>query len=673
MIFEYIMFQNYRLYYGKQILQFRDKNQSTSDVLRKNVVLVGGLNGHGKTSLIDAIYISLFGHRRFKNRKEYGEYISNCVNHKHVNNGGKQASIELAFTDETGSYAIEVNYVYGKHEENSRKLYKLDNQLKKEHEIQLSEEEFNDFIDNRIPLDVAQFFIFDAEKIRDLVGDQDKDETIHAIQKVVSLELYNQLLEDIDKIYYAMTREIKSKTSNQEIDVLFEKLEAVSNEIDELESRSKKVDDKIVNLRNEVQLKEQERRKLIAHNSSTKQKINKRIGEYEQKLETIEKELKKAKSIQLQKLILQPYIQKLKIRIREERKYLDAKLREDAKFDSYEKFINTLLNTHINPALTTKQKAQLKENGKRVWAKMNRIQQDTLSKQMDILHELSQDDYQKLLGFPEAKETNLKELINDKQGTEKLLAINKSKLESAPEAIDTSELDETINQLNQELGELAGQKKVNIAKTNRLKESRFNLNREIKAKQKHLLEQGPLEEKLELLEKIRNGTKDFICEVTELKARQLKGQIETILNQLFRKGDLQRVEFHPEKFTLTIYDQYNRPIDLLSRSEGEKQMIALAMIWALTKVSGSKFPFVIDTPLARLDSIHRSNLVNHYFTKLSEQVVILSTDTEITEDFYQELKPFITKTYTLQFDEEEHCTNIKEGYFFYEGGLSWQM
>ena len=82
-----------------------------------------------------------------------------------------------------------------------------------------------------------------------------------------------------------------------------------------------------------------------------------------------------------------------------------------------------------------------------------------------------------------------------------------------------------------------------------------------------------------------------------------------------------------------MFNQHNEEIDIMSRSEGEKQLISLGMIWALTKVSGSKMPFVIDTPLARLDSIHRKNVVEHYFTRLSDQVIILSTDTEITLDF----------------------------------------
>src|SRR5690606_37086940 len=154
---------------------------------------------------------------------------------------------------------------------------------------------------------------------------------------------------------------------------------------------------------------------------------------------------------------------------------------------------------------------------------------------------------------------------------------------------------------------------------------------------------GPIEKKLDLTNRLYQATQEFIDRVTLLKAQQLKKEIEVILGQLFRKDEFNRVIFDPNRFTLAMFNQHNEEIDIMSRSEGEKQLISLGMIWALTKVSGSKMPFVIDTPLARLDSIHRKNVVEHYFTRLSDQVIILSTDTEITLDFYKALKPFINR------------------------------
>jgi DNA sulfur modification protein DndD len=68
--------------------------------------------------------------------------------------------------------------------------------------------------------------------------------------------------------------------------------------------------------------------------------------------------------------------------------------------------------------------------------------------------------------------------------------------------------------------------------------------------------------------------------------------------------------------------------------------------------------------LGRLDSVHRGRLVNHYFPRASHQVIILSTDTEVDQDFYQALAPSVSHAFHLRFDESEGMTKVEEGYFW---------
>ena len=65
----------------------------------------------------------------------------------------------------------------------------------------------------------------------------------------------------------------------------------------------------------------------------------------------------------------------------------------------------------------------------------------------------------------------------------------------------------------------------------------------------------------------------------------------------------------------------------------------MSLLWGLAQTSELKLPIIIDTPLSRLDSTHRDNIVNNYFPNAGEQVVILSTDTEIDNNYYRSLKP----------------------------------
>lgn len=671
MIFNYLKLTNFRPFYGEQTIYFHHSQNNSNSEQKRNIVLIGGLNGHGKTSLITAINIALFGHRYFNTQREYLEYISKSVNRRHIYEGGNEGSIELAFTDDTGRYAIKVDMIYNRLEE-FRMAYELDDNFNKINQISLTDEEFNDFIDARIPLDVSRFFIFDAEKIRDLVGDQDKEDTRRAIQKVVSLELYHQLLIDLDKINKDFIKEMSGKTSDEEIEFMGEKIRKIAEEIEIIETKLNDIDAKINVLTSESREITHEKRKKIGKSNASKNQIYKWIGSYEQKLDQINNQLSKFKKDELYKIIIKPAIKSLQQRIRKELKYIEEKKKVELQFAPFEEFMSELLNTEIIPILTENQKQQLFKKGKEIWAEMNKIHRKIVSEQIELLHDLTLTERNYILNYSTSTISDLKELLQSKKEAENLLKKYNEQLKDAPDDIDTSDLDQKLSKVNQELGMLKAESKNLNATKSSLMAERIRLSNELQRKLKDYGTVGPLQRKIDLVERLYNATNEFIEQVTFLKSRQLKEEIEKIIKQLFRKSDFEKIIFDENTFTLNIYDHFSEKIDLDSRSEGEKQLIALAMIWALTKVSGSNFPFVIDTPLARLDSDHRSNLVDYYFTQLSDQVIILSTDTEITEDFYKKLVPYIHKEYLLNYDVDEKFTTIEEGYYFSKEGSSWQ-
>jgi len=91
------------------------------------------------------------------------------------------------------------------------------------------------------------------------------------------------------------------------------------------------------------------------------------------------------------------------------------------------------------------------------------------------------------------------------------------------------------------------------------------------------------------------------------------------------------------------------------------------MLWGLAQASARPLPAVIDTPMARLDSAHRQNLVERYFPHASHQVVVLSTDTEVDRHYYEFIQPFMARAYHLDYDEAAKATHAREGYFWKEG------
>lgn len=135
------------------------------------------------------------------------------------------------------------------------------------------------------------------------------------------------------------------------------------------------------------------------------------------------------------------------------------------------------------------------------------------------------------------------------------------------------------------------------------------------------------------------------------------------LEQLLRKERLiASIEIDPVSYAPQFRDREARPIRPEQLSAGERQLTALALLWALARASGRPLPVLIDTPLGRLDASHRRHVVGRYLPLASQQVIVLSTDTEIEASLLDELSARIGASYELRFDSETESTSITDGY-----------
>ncbi|QDR81809.1 DNA sulfur modification protein DndD [Sporomusa termitida] len=105
-------------------------------------------------------------------------------------------------------------------------------------------------------------------------------------------------------------------------------------------------------------------------------------------------------------------------------------------------------------------------------------------------------------------------------------------------------------------------------------------------------------------------------------------------------------------------------VDIKEFSKGEQQIYIMSLYWALVKISNNRVPFIIDTPYARIDSVHRANITTRFFPSLSSQVLVLSTDEEVNQDYYKILKPHIAKEFLIAYSDTEQRTLLDEKYFF---------
>lgn len=137
------------------------------------------------------------------------------------------------------------------------------------------------------------------------------------------------------------------------------------------------------------------------------------------------------------------------------------------------------------------------------------------------------------------------------------------------------------------------------------------------------------------------------------------------LNRLLRKDRLVTdVHIDPASYTVELIGSDGQSLAATELSAGERQLLAVALLWGLAQAAGQPLPMVIDTPLGRLDGTHRGRLIERYFPHAAHQVVLLSTDTEVDEGALNSLRPFVGRMYRLKFDTAVNATTVQPGYFW---------
>ena len=167
--------------------------------------------------------------------------------------------------------------------------------------------------------------------------------------------------------------------------------------------------------------------------------------------------------------------------------------------------------------------------------------------------------------------------------------------------------------------------------------------------------------------KVKRTLQLFKDKLTLKKLNKLEVEVTECFRYLLHKSDLvHRVAIDTHNFTLFLYDNQGQLVPKNRISAGEKQLLAISFLWGLARVSGRRLPVAIDTPLGRLDSSHRQNLVERYFPAASHQVILLSTDTEIGKLEVENLRSLeaIQYEYLLKYDSQKNHTNLKKGYFW---------
>jgi DNA sulfur modification protein DndD len=178
-------------------------------------------------------------------------------------------------------------------------------------------------------------------------------------------------------------------------------------------------------------------------------------------------------------------------------------------------------------------------------------------------------------------------------------------------------------------------------------------------------ESGSAIERLKMVRTVQRALHDYQEEGTKVKIQSLEQEVTRCFGQLCHKDNLvDRIEVDGKSYETRLYEKSGNLLLKDDLSAGERQILAIAILWALGRTSGRPLPVMVDTPLARLDGKHRSLLLERYFPHASHQVILFSTDTEVDRKFFETIRKNISHSFHLRYDSTERRTHVDEGYFW---------
>ena len=672
MIITKLTLENFGLFRGTQTFDLRPDNEGG---LTKSIILIGGKNGTGKTTLFEAIRLCLYGPNleeyRFRKKSEYENYIFGrfhliAGSPLHVSRAAVELEFEHAHLGIIDTYTVRRSwhrYKGGLKEslfvtKNGEEIRDLDTQ------------QWQEFINELIPPGISRLFFFDGEKIQSLAQDDDTNIQLKdAFKSLLGLRIVDQLRMDLGIF---VSRQVKnSEESNikdqiSEIAAGIERLE--EKRLMKLQERAQKQSycdqtfGKIERL--ELKLSSEGGNFASKRNELKAQKIR-----LNHEIEAERNRIRELCSFIFPFALTPKYCLLLKERITEEEQYhqwKNATAVASEKIDEVVKVINSN-EFWEDIRLTPDQKHQLIDKFSALLQKA--FTPSSKFRNYTPIHNFSPIEQKKILAWMDEAlnvvpiqlsdhSNRLEKLIDDRRNVER--AINRS-----PEDDQISPIIEELNQLNQEVGQYSEQLKQIDEEIRQIEWNLQECERRKETQLDNLNSLKDLSTRLTLATKVQEVLKEYSKELQTAKLSEFRKVFLQCFNQLLRKEDfIIDIEIDPSDFSILLYTRHNTPIHKSKLSEGEKQIYAVSMLWALTICSGRPLPFIIDTPLGRLDSEHRERIVNEFFPNASHQMVILSTDTEIDRVYFQDLVPYVAKAYRLEFDEEESATKIVPGYFW---------
>lgn len=645
MIIKRLTLYNFGIYAGENTFSFSGE---------KPVVLIGGLNGRGKTTFLSAILLSLYGDGSVAYKesgyKTYGQYLRSYVNNDCWD---RRAYVEMEFVV-TGSESAE--YLVRREWDALGKRTKEQITVKKNGiRDDFLTENWSMFVESILPGALAGFYFFDGEKIADMAVDSTSPQLKESIRAMLGITVLDVLKNDLFRVMKKVRRKTAGTRSAQELEELREAKVSAEKALTEADEKIRTVFDRIAAKKAEI---EEAYHRYDAQGGTALEKrdeINRRRAELQAEYARNEENLFGAAASVLPMAMVSDLIGDIRLTAQDEH---NEHVLQQAVVQ-----IEDLLGQFTNENLAAADGGReffrfIKEKAEGAGEQSVYSLSDQALFQVGDIFETQLGNIRKDTEDVLSKKKELKGKLAE---TDSLLQldINEKKLEEIRETIRSME-DERVR-LEVELRALQNDRSsLNAAVITKTAE----FNRYVEG----YLRDTELTDDSDRTLKYSNLAIQIIDRYTvELQKRKTGLLAETVTEcykKLANKSNLiDRVEIDSGTLEISYYDENGKEVEKTSLSAGEKQLVVVSILWALAICSHKKLPVIIDTPLSRLDSIHRSSLITTYFPQAGEQTIILSTDSEIDRAGYKMMKDDVGDEFTLYYDEAEKSTKIRKGYF----------
>ncbi|MBU1001903.1 MAG: DNA sulfur modification protein DndD [Proteobacteria bacterium] len=658
----------------------------------KNIVLIGGMNGYGKTSILEALYLCLYGKDainhlaraglKTEDLKGYPTFLERAFNGEAFRKGSDMMMLRVVI-NKTKTVAFDI----------SRKWYFRSNGTWTAEEETVVREldrdvpgtpkldgrnnfHLSDMLDDFfVPAHIAPFFFFDGEEVKKLADQGRVEQVKQGLEGLLGVVLL-RMLSDRLRTFAGQKRNgvvtVDENKLNKLLDTLLEDQASLNTSREKIFIATEKESE--LRIERESLLN---RITTIGGGGGDIATVKDLVEEREQfrnKIKECRKKLEELLTGRLPfHLASKDILNKFKNQIEGEIRYYkweaDKGSLEPRKIE-FKTAFNNERTPEINPNLTEAQVEAIHQRIDSAWASLFYPPPEDCATVIihSYLHELLR---HKILEFMDSISLGRQEihslLREEKQLSKHIdeLARRIYKIEGIDRDGTLATLKDELKEIQDRLDHLQEQMRIDDRAGIALEAKVSSQKAEYEREKKKLDDSSPARTIIEKSERVRKVIDQLIPALFPLKVKELGAAMTKFYKQLAHKDQVAKIEIL-DNGQSRILGKSNKEITF-DRSAGENQIFATALLAGLAQVSGVNAPMVVDTPLGRLDSTHRLNILNFWTDDKQRQVILLSQDEEIHYDFFQQIKGSVIKTYLLEYQDVGDGigrTTAKEGCYF---------